>query len=159
MSRELPVRAFVSLGSNLGDRAAWLAQARQALIDGQGIRVAGMSSVIETEPVDVIDQPPFLNQVLRLDVPDDPQLLLDVCLDVERSLGRERAGQPKGGPRTIDLDVLLFAGRSVDEAGLMIPHPRLHERPFFLRLCLEAGASPAWLPDSTTEPVGLEPSW
>lgn len=146
MNAETRLRAFVSLGSNLGDRVQWLAQARSALIATPGVRVAGMSSVIETSPVDVIDQPPFLNQVLRLDVADDPQALLEACLEIERSLGRERLGQPKGGPRTIDLDILLFDGRSIDEPELTIPHPRLHERPFFAQLCREAGVTPDWLP-------------
>jgi 2-amino-4-hydroxy-6-hydroxymethyldihydropteridine diphosphokinase len=102
--------------------------------------------VIETDPVDVTDQPRFLNQVLAVDTPLAPRALLVACLDVERALGRDRTAGPRRGPRTIDVDVLLYGGISIDEPGLTIPHPRLAGRPFFLELCRAAGAPEAWIP-------------
>lgn len=139
-------RAFLSLGSNLGDRAERLGAARAAVIACADLRLAATSPVIETDPVDVTDQPRFLNQVLAVDTPLAPRALLAACLDVERTLGRDRTAGPRRGPRTIDVDVLLYDGRSIEEPGLTIPHPRLAARPFFLELCREAGAPEAWLP-------------
>ena len=139
-------RAFLSLGSNLGDRVERLGAARAALIARGDIRLAAMSPVIETDAVDVTDQPRFLNQVLAVDTHLVPRGLLDACLDVERGLGRDRSAGPRRGPRTIDVDVLLFGGLSIDEPGLTVPHPRLAARPFFLELCRAAGAPEAWLP-------------
>lgn len=138
-------RAYVSLGANLGDRAASLGRARTALATRRGIRLAACSSVMETAPVDVLEQPDFLNQVLAVETTLDPAELLKACLDVERELGRDRAAGPPRGPRTIDLDVLLYDGCAIDEPGLTIPHPRLARRPFFLTLLGEVGAPSAWL--------------
>lgn len=142
----MSVRAYVSLGSNLGDRTALLGEARQRLIDAPGVRLVSCSSVAETDPVDVVDQPDFLNQVLGLDVDLDPRALLEACLAIERGMGRDRAEGPPRGPRTIDIDVLLFGGRAIEEEGLLVPHPRLAERGFFLDLLGEAGAPGAWIP-------------
>lgn len=139
-------RAFLSLGSNLGDRIERLGTARAALIAREDLRLAAMSPVIETDPVDVTDQPRFLNQVLAVDTSLAPRRLLNACLGVERDLGRDRSAGPRRGPRTIDVDVLLYDGISIDEPGLAIPHPRLAARPFFLDLCRAAGAPEAWLP-------------
>ena len=139
-------RAFLSLGSNLGDRAERLGAARAALISRADLRLAAMSPVIETDPVDVTDQPRFLNQVLAVDTRLAARGLLDACLDVERGMGRDRSSGPRRGPRTIDVDVLLYGGLSIDEPDLSVPHPRLAERPFFLDLCRMAGAPEAWLP-------------
>ena len=139
-------RAFLSLGSNLGDRVERLGAARAALIARDDIRLAALSPVIETDPVDVTDQPRFLNQVLAVDTPLAPRGLLDACLGVEREMGRDRSAGPPRGPRTIDIDILLYDGLSVDEPGLTVPHPRLAARPFFLELCRAAGAPEAWLP-------------
>ena len=139
-------RAYVSLGSNLGDRAGSLGDARSALIAEPRIRLVSCSATIETDPVDVLDQPRFLNQVLGIETALEPRELLDVCLGVERLLGRDRRMGPPRGPRTIDLDILLYDGREIDEPGLTIPHPRLSGRGFFLDLCRQAGASTAWLP-------------
>lgn len=141
-------RAYLSLGSNLGDRERALGEARGALIDHEGIRLASCSEVIETAAVDVVDQPDFLNQVVGLDTTLGPAELLSTCLEIERSLGREREGVPPRGPRTIDLDVLLYEGRRIDEGDLVVPHPRLAERPFLLALCRRAGVPGAWLPDT-----------
>ena len=139
-------RAFLSLGSNLGDRVERLGAARATLIAREDMRLTAISPVIETDPVDVTDQPRFLNQVLAIDTRLASRGLLEACLAVERGLGRDRSAGPRRGPRTIDVDILLYDGRVIDEPGLMVPHPRLAARPFFLDLCRAAGAPEAWLP-------------
>ena len=144
----LGVRAYVSLGANLGDRVRSLGRARIALYGRPGIRLAACSAVLDTAPVDVLDQPRFLNQVLALDTTLSPRELLDACLDVERELGRDRSQAPPRGPRTIDLDVLLHGGREVDEPGLAVPHPRLARRPFLIELLRQVGAPERWIPAS-----------
>jgi 2-amino-4-hydroxy-6-hydroxymethyldihydropteridine diphosphokinase len=141
-------RAYLSLGSNLGDRVERLGSARAALIGRRDVRIAALSPVVETDPVDVTDQPRFLNQVVGVDTGLEPEALLDVCLGIERGMGRDRSRGPRRGPRTIDIDVLLYDGRAVERPGLTVPHPRLSARPFFLDLCRAAGAPEAWLPVS-----------
>ena len=128
MKRETRNVAYLSLGSNLGDREAIL---RDAIIrlDSLG-RVTAVSSFYETEPVDFLDQPWFLNCVVLLETDLPPQTLLQRLLEIERSLGRERL-QPKG-PRLIDIDILLFGDKIIHEPGLTIPHPALHQRRFVL---------------------------
>jgi 2-amino-4-hydroxy-6-hydroxymethyldihydropteridine diphosphokinase len=139
-------RAYLSLGSNLGDRSEHLGAARAALIARTDLRLVALSPVVETDPVDVTDQPRFLNQVLAVDTGLEPRPLLDVCLAIERRLGRDRNAGPRRGPRTIDIDLLLYGGVTLDEPGLTLPHARLAEREFFLDLCRAAGAPEAWLP-------------
>ena len=117
--------AYVGLGSNLGDREALLRRAAEL------IGTARLSSIRETEPWGFEDQPRFLNAVAELDTGLTARRLLDRLLEVERLLGRERTG-PRFGPRTIDLDLLLFGEETIDEPGLVVPHPRLHERRFVL---------------------------
>jgi 2-amino-4-hydroxy-6-hydroxymethyldihydropteridine diphosphokinase len=95
------------------------------------VEVAAVSSIRETDPVDLVDQPPFLNAAAALDTELGPRALLDLLLTVERELGRTRDG-PRFGPRTIDLDLLLYGDDVIDEPGLSVPHPRLHERRFAL---------------------------
>lgn len=146
MTFDRPLRAYVSLGSNIGDRERHLGNARAALIERSDLRIVSCSATIETDPVDVTDQPKFLNQVLGIETWLLARALLDACLAVERRLGRDRAAGPRRGPRIIDLDVLLFGGRRIREDGLVIPHPRLGERLFFLELCRQAGAPAEWLP-------------
>ncbi|MGH7565670.1 MAG: 2-amino-4-hydroxy-6-hydroxymethyldihydropteridine diphosphokinase [Gemmatimonadota bacterium] len=141
-------RAFLSLGSNVGDRVELLGAARAALIARDNLRLAAFSPVIETEPVDVIDQPSFLNQVLAVDTRLEPRALLDACLAIELGMGRDRSAGPRRGPRTIDIDLLLYDGRSFEGPGVIVPHPRLAERSFLLALCRDAGAPEAWLPAS-----------
>jgi 2-amino-4-hydroxy-6-hydroxymethyldihydropteridine diphosphokinase len=143
-------RAYLSLGSNMGDRSERLGAARAALLACDDLRLTAFSSVVETEPVDVIDQPRFLNQVLAVDTRLEPRALLDICLAIERDMGRDRSKGPRRGPRTIDIDILLYGGRSIEEPGLTVPHPRLGGRPFFLYLCRDAGAPEAWLPAEVT---------
>jgi 2-amino-4-hydroxy-6-hydroxymethyldihydropteridine diphosphokinase len=124
-------RAYLGLGANLGDREGTLRAAVAALEATEGVRVAAVSSLRETDPVGYRDQPRFLNGAVAVDTTLGPRELLDALLAVERSLGRTRDG-PRFGPRTIDLDLLLYGEESVDEPGLTIPHPRLHERAFAL---------------------------
>ena len=124
-------RAYVGLGANLGEREAALKAAVAALDATEGIEVVAVSSFRETDPVGYLDQPRFLNGAVAVDTTLAPRELLDALLEVERSLGRTREGQ-RFGPRTIDLDLLLYADESVDEPGLTVPHPRLHERAFAL---------------------------
>lgn len=145
-------RAFLALGSNVGRRARMLGAARRALIAFPEIRLVGCSAVVETAPVDVVDQPDFLNQVLAMDTALPPRGLLEACLEIERGLGRDRSAATRRGPRTIDIDVLLYDERSVAEDGLEIPHPRLGRRPFLLELCRAAGAPEAWLPRPEPRP-------
>jgi 2-amino-4-hydroxy-6-hydroxymethyldihydropteridine diphosphokinase len=118
--------AYVGLGSNLGDRERLIREAAELI---GAVRV---STVIETEPWGHTDQPRFLNAVAELETLLAPRRLLDHLLDVERRLGRERVG-PQWGPRTIDLDLLLYGDEILDEPGLVVPHPRLTEREFVLR--------------------------
>jgi 2-amino-4-hydroxy-6-hydroxymethyldihydropteridine diphosphokinase len=124
-------RAYVGLGSNLGDRSATLARALELLGERQGISLVAVSSFRETDPVGYLDQPRFLNAAVAIETSLSPEALLLALLEVERELGRTREG-PRYGPRTIDLDLLLLEGITVDEPGLTVPHPRLHERKFAL---------------------------
>ena len=117
--------AYVGLGSNLGDREATLLRAADA------IDAVRLSPVIETEPWGYTDQPRFLNAVAELETELSPRELLELLLDVERRLGRTREGR-RYGPRTIDLDLLLYGDEVIDEPGLQVPHPRLEERRFVL---------------------------
>jgi 2-amino-4-hydroxy-6-hydroxymethyldihydropteridine diphosphokinase len=126
----MPV-AYIGVGANLGDREATMRAALAALDATPGIRVVAVSSFRETEPVGYVDQPRFLNAAAAVETELDARGLLDALLAVERGLGRTREG-PRFGPRTIDLDLLLFGDVEVDEPGLTVPHPRLHERAFVL---------------------------
>ncbi len=124
-------RAYIGLGANVGDRASNLERAVAALRADSDIDVASVSTFRETEPVGYLDQPPFLNGVVALETALPPRELLERLLGVERALGRKRTG-PRFGPRTIDLDLLLYGAETVEEPGLTVPHPRLAERRFVL---------------------------
>jgi 2-amino-4-hydroxy-6-hydroxymethyldihydropteridine diphosphokinase len=124
-------RAYIGLGANLGDRSAALDAALEALRARPGVHVAAVSRVRETEPWGPVEQPPFLNAAAALDTTLEARELLDVLLAVERDLGRTREGA-RWGPRTIDLDLLLYGDEVIDEPGLTVPHPRLAERLFVL---------------------------
>ena len=125
------MRAFVGLGSNLGDREGTLARAVELLSRASGVDVVAVSSLRETEPWGPVAQPPYLNGAVVLTTTLAPRALLDVLLGVEKTLGRDRGGE-RWGPRTIDLDLLLYDDVEVEEPGLTVPHPRLHERGFAL---------------------------
>ena len=120
--------AYVGLGSNLGNREGTLRRALELL--AERIVVAKVSSFRVTDPVGVLDQPRFVNAAARVETELSPRDLLDVLLRVERELGRER--RERWGPRTIDLDLLLYGDSVVAQPGLAVPHPRLHERRFVL---------------------------
>jgi 2-amino-4-hydroxy-6-hydroxymethyldihydropteridine diphosphokinase len=122
---------WLALGSNLGDRAGYLEAARQAL-PGAGITLVHASRVDETEPVGVKEQPSFLNQVLEVETSLEPRPLLDAVKHIERQLGR--TAHQRWGPREIDIDILRYDGRTIDEPGLHIPHAELQNRPFLLNL-------------------------
>ena len=124
-------RAYVGLGANLGDRERTLREAVDALGAGEGIEVVAVSTLRETEPVGVGQQPRFLNGAAALDTTLESRELLDRLLDVEQRFGRVRV-PGEHGPRTLDLDLLLYGDEQIDEPGLTVPHPRLHERRFVL---------------------------
>ena len=123
--------AYVGLGANLGPREITLQRAIELLAEAEGVDVLAVSQLRETEPVGVVDQPPFLNGAVRVDTTLTPRALLDTLLEIERALGRVR--EERWGPRTVDLDLLVYDDVVVDEPGLRVPHPRLHERGFALQ--------------------------
>ncbi len=127
-------RAWLALGSNLGDRAAYLAATRNGLAR-EGIAVVRASEVAETEPVGIVFQPRFLNQVLEVETALEPRPLLDTIKRLETELGRQP--RQRWGPREIDIDILRYDERTVDEPGLKIPHPELPNRPFLQTLLAE----------------------
>jgi 2-amino-4-hydroxy-6-hydroxymethyldihydropteridine diphosphokinase len=124
-------RAYVGLGANLGPREATILRAVDLLAAQPGIELLELSSLVETEPVGVTGQPEFVNGAVSLETTLPPRELLDALLRIERELGRVRSGE-RWEPRTIDLDLLLYGDEVVDEPGLTVPHPRLHERAFAL---------------------------
>ncbi len=126
------VRAYVGVGANLGDREQTIRRAIEMLAAQPEVDVVGISTLRETEPWGPVQQPPYLNGAVALDTELDPRDLLDLLLDVERSLGRDRATEVRFGPRTLDLDLLVHGSIVQDEPGLTLPHPRLHERHFAL---------------------------
>jgi 2-amino-4-hydroxy-6-hydroxymethyldihydropteridine diphosphokinase len=124
-------RAYVGLGANLGPKEVTILRAVDLLGATAGIEVLGLSRLRETEPVGVTDQPAFLNGAVALETTLSPRELLDTLLRIEQQLGRVRDDE-RWGPRTIDLDLLAYGDETVEEPGLRIPHPRLHERRFAL---------------------------
>jgi 2-amino-4-hydroxy-6-hydroxymethyldihydropteridine diphosphokinase len=124
-------RVYVGLGANLGDRDETIRAAVGALGEEDGIEVVAVSTLRETEPVGVGEQPPYLNGAAELETTLGARELLDRLLAVERRFGRVRI-PGEHGPRTLDLDLLLYGDEVLDEPGLAVPHPRLHERRFVL---------------------------
>jgi len=124
-------RAYVGLGANLGLREETLRRAVKLLGDTEHVDVIAVSELRETDPVGVVDQPRFLNGATAIDTTLSPRALLNALLGIERELGRIR-GDERWGPRTVDLDLLLYGDEIVDEPGLSVPHPRLYERRFAL---------------------------
>lgn len=125
-------RVFVGLGSNVGNREATLRAAVERLGALRETEVRSCSSFRDTEPVGYLDQPHFLNGAVELETALSPGELLVALLELERDFGRDRAASPSQGPRTLDLDLLLYGDSTIDEPGLVVPHPRLHERGFVL---------------------------
>ncbi|MEX1357606.1 MAG: 2-amino-4-hydroxy-6-hydroxymethyldihydropteridine diphosphokinase [Gaiellaceae bacterium] len=125
------MRAYVGVGANLGDRRGTIERAVDLLRGAPGVEVLAVSTLRETDPVGFEEQPRFLNGAVELETALGPRELLDLLLGVERALGRTREG-PRFGPRTIDLDLLVYGDERADEPGLTVPHPRLHERRFAL---------------------------
>ena len=119
---------YLSLGSNLGDRSANLRAAIERL--GKAGAIRSVSGFYETEPVEFRDQPWFLNCVVALETSDSPEALLQRALAIEQEMGRLRMKDK--GPRSIDIDILLFGDRVVEERGLKIPHPAMQQRRFVL---------------------------
>lgn len=145
-------RAFVSLGSNLGDRAALLRTAREALAALPATRVVASSRVYETAPQDVEDQDPFLNQVVCLETGLQPLDLLYECQRIEREHGRVRT--LRFGPRTLDIDILLFQDAESDDPELTLPHPRMVKRAFVLIPLAEVWEHARGMPDLDVAGLG-----
>jgi 2-amino-4-hydroxy-6-hydroxymethyldihydropteridine diphosphokinase len=124
--------AFVGIGSNLGERERQIEAALDLLAAEDGIELVAVSSLRETDPVGYVDQPAFLNGAARVETELSAQHLLAHLLAIELQLGRVRGDGPRFGPRTIDLDLLLYGQETIDEPGLTVPHPRLAERRFAL---------------------------
>ncbi|MDQ3162028.1 MAG: 2-amino-4-hydroxy-6-hydroxymethyldihydropteridine diphosphokinase [Actinomycetota bacterium] len=122
--------AYIGLGSNLGDREANLRRAVEA-VDASSTWLKRVSSFRDTEPVGFENQPRFLNAAMEVGTVLSARELLESLLEIEQRLGRVRDGQ-RFGPRTIDLDLLVYGDSSIVEPGLSVPHPRLHERRFVL---------------------------
>ena len=135
--------SYLGLGTNLGSRARNLSAARRRLRQ-KGARILRQSRVIETEPWGVTDQRRFLNQVLEVEWQGSPRRLLTTAKAVEREGGRKATR--RWGPRVIDVDILIFGDERVSEPDLVIPHPRITERPFVLAGLEELGAGGATAP-------------
>jgi 2-amino-4-hydroxy-6-hydroxymethyldihydropteridine diphosphokinase len=140
-------RAFLALGSNVGDRAALLQDAVDALATADGVDVAAVSRVYQTAPVGGPPQDDYLNAVVAIGTDLDPHALLSLAQRVERDARRVRA--ERWGPRTLDVDILLFDDVVLDDPDLTIPHPRMWERGFVL----------APLRDVAPELVAAEATW
>jgi 2-amino-4-hydroxy-6-hydroxymethyldihydropteridine diphosphokinase len=123
--------AYIALGSNIGRREVFLAQARDAIARLAGTRVVAHTEVEETAPIGPIAQGPFLNQMIAIETTLEPTELLAELQRIEEEAGRVR--DARWGPRTLDLDIVLFESQSVSEPGLTVPHPELSNRDFWVR--------------------------
>jgi len=128
--RHSPVTAYIGLGSNLGDKRKNIRRALELLGGVPGVRVRRVAPLYRTAPVGYTEQDWFINTVAEVETSLPPEELLRVCLDIENRLGRVRI--IRWGPRTVDLDLLLYGERAIDRPQLTVPHPRLHERAFVL---------------------------
>ena len=127
--------AYLSVGSNIGDRLHHLVEAVRTLHSHEGVEVLAVSSIYETAPVGYTDQADFLNVAICVETAVGGQELLEICQQVEQELGRERT--IRWGPRTVDLDILLYGTDAIEAENLVVPHPRMHERAFVLVPLLE----------------------
>jgi 2-amino-4-hydroxy-6-hydroxymethyldihydropteridine diphosphokinase len=123
--------AYIALGSNIGQREVFLAQARRAIAALAGTRVLGHTDAEETAPIGPVAQGPFLNQMIAIETELSPQDLLVELQRIEADAGRVR--EARWGPRTLDLDIVLFENQKVHESDLTVPHPELSNRDFWLR--------------------------
>lgn len=124
------VQVYLGLGSNIGDRKQQLLKAIDLIGNIKGIKVTKQSSIYETAPIGYTDQPNFLNLCLEIETELSPQQLLKHCLDIEQQLHRVR--EIRWGPRTLDIDILLYSDNIIETDNLSIPHPRMQERAFVL---------------------------
>lgn len=124
-------QVFLALGGNLGDPVATVQAGVAALTAHPALEVTACSSLYRTPPLGPPGQPDYINAALAADTELVPEALLDVCQGVENTYGRTRDGE-RWGPRTLDVDILLYADRTIDTARLVVPHPRMHERAFVL---------------------------
>jgi 2-amino-4-hydroxy-6-hydroxymethyldihydropteridine diphosphokinase len=148
--------AYLGLGSNLGDRV-WLIAAALDALEAAGVRVLARAPLYETDPVTAEPQPLYLNTAARVETALAADELLAVCLAVERSLGRDRPpGVASPAPRPIDVDLLLFGDAVLSRPGLVVPHPRLLDRPF-VRIPLANVAEPGLRHPVTGEPLDRAP--
>jgi 2-amino-4-hydroxy-6-hydroxymethyldihydropteridine diphosphokinase len=138
-------RAYLGIGSNVGERRSFCRRAVAELAATDGIEVIANSSLYETSPVGGPPQRSFINMVCKTDTSLDARALLDVCKDIERRLGREPT-EMRWGPRVIDIDVLTFGDEKINEPGLEVPHPRMTRRRFVLvpLVELDPEASDPW---------------
>jgi len=123
-------QAWIALGSNIAPRETYLQQAIQMLNEHEEIKLNQVSTVYETEPVGYENQDQFLNLVAEVETSLDPMELLRICQKIEQDLGRKRI--IRWGPRTVDLDILLYSTENMNVEELILPHPRMHERAFVL---------------------------
>jgi 2-amino-4-hydroxy-6-hydroxymethyldihydropteridine diphosphokinase len=130
--KESTTTAYIGLGANLGEREVKIRRAVDSLAAADELRLVAVSELRETDPVGYEDQPKFLNGVAVVETTVSARDLLARLLGIERELGRDRASSERWGPRAIDLDLLLYGARVINEPGLRVPHPRLHERRFVL---------------------------
>lgn len=127
-----PIRAFLGMGGNVGDVPTTLAEAMWAIDSLPQTSIRAQSSFYRTPPWGRTDQPEFINAVVELQTRLAPRVLLNYLLEIETRFGRDRSESEKWGPRELDLDLLTFGDESIDEPGMHIPHPHLHERAFVL---------------------------
>lgn len=130
--RHPTVRAAIALGSNLGDRAATIRDALAKIAEIPGVRVLASSTPVETAPFGPVAQGPFLNAACVIETSQPARALLQSLHLIEHQFGRDRSQEVRWGPRTLDLDLLLYGGEIIHEPGLVVPHPGLHERLFVL---------------------------
>lgn len=149
--------AFLALGSNVGDRLATIRSAIEALDGPDDVHVEKVSAVYETVPetggrpeLSDVDQEPYLNLVLAITTTRSPRALLELAHRVEAEHGRDRSNELRWGPRTLDIDILLYEDRIVDEPDLQVPHPRMTERAFVLVPLAEIMPPGACLPDGVS---------
>ncbi len=121
--------AYIALGSNLGRREVFLAEARTAIAALANTSVVAETEIIETAPIGPVEQGPYLNQMIAVQTELTPTQLLSALQEIERSAGRTRS--ERWGPRTLDLDIVLYEGQRADEPGLTVPHPELPNRHFW----------------------------